>query len=131
MTHDSVADLLTRIKNALMRQAQTVIVPSSRYNRSILEALIRSGLITDFSEIIQNDHPNLKINLKYYNGSSLIQGIKQISKQGLRRYSSYKTLRSPRRGGGITLLSTPVGILTDKEAKTKGVGGELLCEIYE
>ena len=130
MTKDPVSDLLTRIRNAGMRHESTLTVPASRYAASIVEALVRTNYLEGFKPVEESGRNYLSIQLKYTNGVNAIQAIKQLSRQGLRRYSSYKTLRSPRRGGGILLLSTPVGILSDKEARKRGVGGELLCEIH-
>ena len=130
MTKDPVADLLTRIRNAGMRNEATLTVPASRYVTSIVEALVRTRYLESFEQTEDGGRNYLSIRLKYTNGVNAIQAIKLLSRQGLRRYSSYKTLRSPRHGGGILLLSTPAGILSDHEAKKRGVGGELLCEIH-
>jgi len=130
MTNDPIADIITRIRNATLRQAPALTVPASRFTEALVTAMVRTGYLKQVERIVQDERPMLQISLKYVNGFNAIHGIKQLSKRGLRRYSSYKTLRSPRHGGGILLLSTPLGVLSDREARQKGVGGELLCEIH-
>ncbi len=130
MVNDAVADTLTRIRNAGLRHAEGLEVPASRYREAILAALVRTGYLTGYVLEPRDGRPVLVVRLKYIDGLHAIAAIRQLSKQSLRRYSSYKTLRSPRRGGGILLLSTPLGILSDREARQRGVGGELICEIH-
>mgnify|MGYP001577649225 CR=1 FL=1 len=129
MVNDSVSDLLTRLRNASMRHSDTVQVPATRFSVAILEALVRTGYL-ERTEALDNDgRPMVAVSFKYIDGENVIKAIRQLSTRGLRRYSSYKTLRAPRHGGGILLLSTPLGVLSDREARQRGVGGELLCEI--
>ena len=130
MTNDTVSDLLTRLRNAIMRHAATVTVPATRFSASILDAMVRAGYVMGYEPAEETEHPMLVVTLRYINGASAMQAIKQLSTRGLRRYSSYRTLRAPRHGGGILLLSTPAGVLSDREARKQGVGGELLCEIH-
>ncbi len=131
MVNDPVADFITRLRNAALRQAETVTVPANRLTAAIGEALVRARYVT---HVDRRDggtgQPVLVISFRYVNGLNAIHSIRQLSKRSLRRYSSYKTLRSPQRGSGILILSTPLGVLSDREARTKGVGGELLCEIH-
>ena len=130
MVNDPVADLITRIRNATLRQATSLRLPASRLTEAIATAMLRTGYLSDVRRVHSEPQDQLELTLKYTNGLNAIHSIVQVSKRGLRRYSSYKTLRSPRHGGGILLLSTPLGVLSDREARSKGVGGELLCEIH-
>lgn len=131
MVNDPVADFITRLRNAALREAETVTVPMSRLATAIGDALVRARYIDRVERRADEaGRPELIVSFKYVNGLNAIHSIRQISKRSLRRYSSYKTLRSPRHGGGILILSTPLGVLSDREARTKGVGGELLCEIH-
>lgn len=131
MVNDPVADFITRLRNAALRGAQTVSVPANRLARAIGDALVRARYV---AHVERKDgatgRPELVITFRYVNGLNMIHSIRQLSKRSLRRYSSYRTLRSPQRGSGILILSTPLGVLSDREARTKGVGGELLCEIH-
>lgn len=130
MTHDSVSDLLTRLRNASARRAATVQVPATKFGHAILTALVRTGYLERIESVEAAGHPMVSVSFKYVNGTNAMKAIRQLSTQGLRRYSSAKTLRAPRHGGGILLLSTPIGVLSDREARQRGVGGELLCEIH-
>ena len=130
MVNDPVGDIITRIRNATLRQAPVLMVPASRFTEAVVTAMVRTGYLESVQKLTNSERPTLQITLKYVNGLNAIQAIRQLSKRGLRRYSSYKTLRAPRHGGGILLLSTPLGVLSDREARQKGVGGELICEIH-
>lgn len=130
MVTDPIADVITRLRNAAMRQAPSLTVPASRLTESLLTAVTRAGYLERVERVGEADRPQLEVTLKYVNGLNAIHTIRQLSKRSLRRYSSYKTLRSPRHGGGVIILSTPLGVLSDREARAKGVGGELLCEIH-
>jgi len=113
-----------------MRNAAKLTVPASRFSKAILEAMVRTRYIDRIASGEENGRPVIEITLRYVNGTNAIQAIKQLSHRGLRRYSDYRSLRAPRRGGGIMLLSTPLGVLSNAEARKRGVGGELLCEIH-
>lgn len=113
-----------------MRHAATVTVPASRFAKAILEAMVRTRYIESIAMLESDGRPVIQVTLRYVNGVNAIQAIRQLSHRGLRRYSDYRSLRSPRHGGGIILLSTPLGVLSNAEARKRGVGGELLCEIH-
>jgi small subunit ribosomal protein S8 len=131
MVQDTVSDLITRIRNASLRHAESVRIPKTRFGQAILDALIRSGHLGPYAdEVDAHQRPYLRVALRYVNGLNAIQALRQRSRQGLRQYRSYRLLRSPRRGGGFSILSTPLGVLTDREARLKRVGGELLAEIH-
>lgn len=131
MVQDIVSDLITRIRNASLRRAESVRIPKTRFGQAILDALIRSRCLGSYVVESAVDHrPFLRVALRYENGLNSIHAIRQRSRQGLRQYRSYRLLQSPRRGGGLFILSTPLGVLTDREARAKRVGGELLAEIH-
>lgn len=136
MVNDTIADMLTRIRNACMAKKTIVAVPLTRMNQQISQILEREGFIQNFQ--ISEDSKYLNLRLKYsskqvLNGKrkeSCITNLKRISKPGLRIYSNSKEIPRILGGAGIVILSTPSGILTDREARSLGVGGELLCSIW-
>lgn len=123
---DPIADMFTRIRNALLINASDVLVPKSLYKQSILNILKNNGFIEDFN-IKKN---NFVINLKYLDKKPAIIHLKKISKPGLRLYASWKNIPRPLSGLGTIIISTPKGVMTGKEARKKNLGGELICEIY-
>ncbi len=129
--NDPIADMLTRIRNALMAGHATTSVPSSGKLIGVLEALLREGFISGFEIVerpVQND---IRIHMKYgKSGERVIRGIKRESKPGRRLYSSVRKLKPLMRGLGCYILSTPKGILSDREARAAKVGGEVLCSIW-
>jgi small subunit ribosomal protein S8 len=129
---DPVADLLTRIRNATKEKHDKVEVPASRIKANVVRVLKEEGYIKNFRLIRNEDgHPVIKVHLKYDDtGLSVIQGIRRVSKPGLRHYSSYKTLRRPLGGAGISILSTSQGVITARDAMVKKLGGEVLCEVW-
>lgn len=131
MMTDPVADMLTRIRNAIAIERQVVDIPTSRLKRGIADVLKREGYIWDFEEIEQAPQGVLRLRLKYGpNGERVIQKITRTSKPGRRIYSSMKSTPTIKQGMGITILSTNHGVLSNREAKAKGVGGEILCTIW-
>lgn len=136
MVNDTIGDMLTRIRNACMAKKTIVAIPLTRMNQQIAQILEREGFIQNFQ--ISEDSKYLNLRLKYtskqvYNGKrkeSCITNLKRISKPGLRIYSNSKEIPRILGGAGIVILSTPSGILTDREARSFGVGGELLCSIW-
>jgi len=133
MLTDPIADMLTRIRNAIAVKRPYVDVPTSRLKRGLAEVLKREGYIWDWQEVPVEDSPvpMLRIELKYgANGEDLIQHIKRISTPGRRVYRKAKQLRPVLGGLGIMILSTSSGILSDREARRKNIGGEVLCELY-
>jgi small subunit ribosomal protein S8 len=128
--NDPLGDMLTRIRNALMRSKRNVGTPASALRRRVLEVLKSEGYIRDFAEVEHaNGHKELEIELKYYEGDSVIQEIKRISKPGRRVYSGVKDLPLVQNGLGIAILSTPKGVMSDAVAREANVGGEILCHV--
>lgn len=128
---DPIADMLTRIRNALTVRHQTVDVPASRIKKAIAQILLDEGFIKGF-EIIQNGaYETIRISLKYGpNKEHVITGLKRISKPGLRVYARFEELPKVLGGLGIALISTSKGIMTDKNARKQNVGGEVLAYIW-
>jgi small subunit ribosomal protein S8 len=128
---DPVGDMFARIKNALQRNHTEVLVPSSKFKKMVLDAMEREGFILgyDVEKSQKGDYENLKVNLKYVHGSSVINEINRISKPGRRIYSRFDTLPRVQNGLGVAIISTSLGILTDNEAREKKVGGEIICNI--
>ncbi len=131
MMTDPIADMLTRIRNSVSVEHPVTDVPSSKIKRGVAEVLKREGYIWDFEEIEGSPGNVLRLELKYGNdGERLIQHIKRISKPGRRIYAKAKELRPILNGMGITVISSSQGVISDREARTRGIGGEVLCEIY-
>ena len=124
---DPVADMLTRIRNAQMVKHLKVEMPLSRLKTAIADVLKREGYITDYEVI--GVKLNLKIQLKYFKDKPVISSIKRVSRPGLRVYKSCKELPKVLGGLGIAIVSTSEGILSDKEAREKHLGGEILCYV--
>jgi len=132
MMTDPIADLLTRIRNAVRIERPFVDIPHSRIKAGIAEALQREGFIWDF-EIVESDEPQatLRINLKYGpNGERVIRKIRRISKPGCRVFTRVREMPEVLQGMGISIVSTSQGVLSNREARAKGIGGELLCEVW-
>jgi small subunit ribosomal protein S8 len=128
---DPVADLLTRVRNATKEKHEKVEVPASRLKANIVRVLKEEGYIKNFRLMREEGRPMIKVYLKYTEaGDSVIQGIKRISRPGLRRYSGYEKVSKPLGGAGITIVSTSQGVITGQKARTQKVGGEVLCEVW-
>jgi len=128
---DTLGDMLTRIRNGQSTQKRKIDAPASRFRKNVLEVLKREGYIRNFSEIEKKPGINFfEIELKYYEGKPVISEIKRISKPGRRVYSSIKSLQKTYNGLGISILSTPRGVMSDNEARAANVGGEILCTVY-
>jgi small subunit ribosomal protein S8 len=131
MMTDPIADMLTRIRNAVSIERPFVDIPTSHEKEGIAQVLQREGYIWDFEVIDQKPVKILRVNLKYGpNGERIIQEIKRISKPGCRIYKKSRELPVILEGMGISVVSTSQGILSNREAQSKGVGGEVLCSIY-
>lgn len=133
MMTDPIADMLTRIRNAVSVEKTAVDIPSSKVKKGLAEVLKREGYIWDFQEVDEETStvPVLRIELKYGpSGERLIQKLKRISKPGRRVYSHAKDLRPVLGGLGIRVLSTSHGVMSDREARQQKVGGEVLCEVW-
>ena len=132
MMTDPIADMLTRIRNAVRVERPFVDVPMSRVKRGIADVLKREGFIWDYEVVQEEGSPitNLRLELKYGpNGEQIIQTINRRSKPGRRLYSRSRDLRPVLGGLGISIISTSQGVISDREARTKNVGGEVLCEV--
>ena len=128
---DTLGDMLTRIRNGQTTKKKVVDAPASRFRKNVLEVLKREGFIRNFEEKEMRPGINFfEIELKYYNGKPVISEIKRVSKPGRRVYSSIKNLQKTYNGLGISILSTPRGVMSDNEAREANVGGEVLCTIY-
>ncbi|MGB9680025.1 MAG: 30S ribosomal protein S8 [Thermoanaerobacteraceae bacterium] len=131
VTTDPIADMLTRIRNANIAKHEIVEIPASNMKRSIAMIMLREGFIKSVEEIDDGKQGILKLTLKYgSNKERIISGLKRISKPGLRVYARHDELPKVLGGLGIAIISTPNGILTDKDARKAGVGGEVLCYIW-
>ncbi len=131
MITDKIGDLITRIRNAQMARLRFTDVPFSKFKEGVLKVLSSEGYIEGYSIFKDaKGHDNFKIELKYYNGKPVIAEIKRISKPGRRVYSSIKKLPYVRNGLGIQILSTSGGVMSEVEARTKSLGGEVLCSVF-
>ena len=129
--NDPLGDMLTRIRNAQMRGKSSVSTPASKLRRWVLDVLKDEGYIRGYSETkIVNGASELEIELKYYEGQPVIQEIQRVSKPGRRVYSSVKTMPIVRNGLGISIVSTPKGVMSDNAARENNVGGEILCRVF-
>lgn len=130
--NDPIADLLTRIRNAQLRKSKEFVVPSSKMVVSIVDILKKEGFIEDYKngENKETTRKEVTINLKYPDGKPSITGLKRISKPGVRRYVGYRDIRKVLSGLGVSIVSTPKGVMTGDSARKERVGGEILCEIW-
>ena len=128
---DPIADMLTRIRNAITAKHQEVKIPASKEKMSILNILINEGYIKEANFVEEGSIKNIIVSLKYdNNGESVIQGLRRISKPGLRVYAEKDKLPKVINGLGIAIISTNKGILTDKQARSLNVGGEVLAFVW-
>lgn len=126
---DPLADMLTRIRNALARGKASVTMPSSKLKVSVAQVLKGEGYITEFN-VSEGAKPELTIELKYFQGKPVIAELDRVSRPGLRTYSGKKALPTVRGGLGIAIVSTSRGVMTDRAARLAGVGGEVLCTVF-
>jgi len=128
--NDPIADLLTRLRNAIKAKKRRVEIPSSNMKKGLLQLLKEQGFIVDFEEIKDNKQNILKVALKYTDGVPAISGLRRLSSPGLRRYTDSQKLPRVLNGYGTAIISTSRGLMTDKQASRESVGGEILCEIW-
>ncbi|WP_293868779.1 30S ribosomal protein S8 [uncultured Alsobacter sp.] len=129
--NDPVGDMLTRIRNAQMRRKTKVSTPGSRLRARVLDVLQSEGYIRGYSTTeYGNGRTEFEIELKYYEGEPVIREISRVSKPGRRVYSGVNAMQRVANGLGITILSTPQGVMADHEAREKNVGGEVLCTVF-
>ena len=128
---DPLGDMLTRIRNGLKARKDSVIAPASNARRRVLEVLKREGFIRGYETDEHEDgKAELRIFLKYYEGDPVIRSISRVSKPGRRVYSSVRDLPRIQNGLGISIVSTPMGVLSDAEARARNVGGEVICTVF-
>lgn len=128
---DPLGDMLTRIRNAQMRGKGKVSTPASKVRGWVLDVLQDEGFIRGYARIEkEGTHPEFEVELKYFDGEPVISEIKRVSKPGRRVYSAVKELPRVQNGMGISIVSTPKGIMSDTKAREENVGGEVLCRVY-
>ena len=129
--NDTIGDMLTRIRNAQMRGKSTVSTPASKIRGWVLDVLADEGYIRGYEASTDvNGHPTLEIALKYYDGSPVIRELKRVSKPGRRVYMGAKEIPQVRQGLGVSIVSTPKGVMSDASARSQNVGGEVLCTVF-
>ena len=127
---DPLGDMLTRIRNGQQARKDSVLSPASKLRARVLDVLEREGYIRGYHEEMLGAHPGLRIELKYFEGQPAIQHVSRVSRPGRRVYSGASELPRVRNGLGITIVSTPKGVLSDAEARNQNVGGEVLAEVF-
>ena len=130
LLNDPLGDMLTRIRNAQMRKLPSVASPASRLRARVLDVLQSEGYIRGYSEVEVNGKAEYQIELKYAEGQPVIREIQRVSKPGRRVYSSVRSIPRVADGLGVSILSTPKGVMSDHEARTQNVGGEVLCRVF-
>ena len=128
--NDPLGDMLTRIRNASMRGKSTVRTPASKIRKWVLDVLQSEGYIRGYEEVTEDGHPELEISLKYFDGQPVIRELRRISTPGRRVYSGVKEIPQVRQGLGVAIVSTPQGVMSDAQARTANVGGEVLCTVF-
>ena len=126
---DPLGDMLTRIRNAQQRGRSSVYTPASKLRARVLDVLQSEGYIRGYTEIEKEGKREIEIELKYYDGSPVISEVRRVSKPGRRVYSGAKDIPLVRNGLGISILSTPKGVMSDNVAREENVGGEILCRV--
>jgi small subunit ribosomal protein S8 len=127
---DPLGDMLTRIRNGQQARKDSILTPASRLRANVLDVLQREGYIRGYTEEELAGHKGLRIELKYFEGQPAIQHLVRVSKPGRRVYSGSRELPRTRNGLGMTIVSTPRGVLSDAEAREQNVGGEVLAEVF-
>ena len=128
---DPIGDMITRIRNAQLRTLYNVKVPSSKYRAKILEVLKQEGYISNYKLLPDSKNKSsLVVDLKYYNGLPVIKEIKRVSRPGRRVYARADSIPKIQNGLGLAIVSTSMGIMSDNDARTKKVGGEIICRVF-
>ena len=128
---DPIADMITRIRNAQLRALNTVKIPNSKFRARILDILKEEGYISDYKSVSDEKNKGfLLINLKYNNGIPVIKEISRVSKPGRRIYTRADSIPKIQNGLGIAIVSTPLGVMSDNDARLKNVGGEIICKVF-
>ncbi|HTZ02975.1 MAG TPA: 30S ribosomal protein S8 [Xanthobacteraceae bacterium] len=128
--NDPLGDLLSRIRNAQMRNKSKVTSPNSRLRESVLEVLKTEGYIRGYAVVEKDGRSEIEIELKYFDGTPVIREIERVSKPGRRVYTSVKNMPRINNGLGVTIVSTPKGVMADHDARDANVGGEILCKVF-
>ena len=129
--NDPIGDMLTRIRNAHLRGKSTVKTPASTLRGWVLDVLANEGYIRGYEGATSDaGHPELEISLKYFDGEPVIKELKRVSKPGRRVYSASSDIPTVRQGLGISIVSTPQGVMSDAQARAANVGGEVLCTVF-
>ena len=129
--NDPIGDMLTRIRNAQMRGKSTVSTPASKLRAWVLDVLAEEGYIRGYEKTTSTDgHGAIEISLKYFDGVPVIRELKRVSKPGRRVYLGVKDIPQVRQGLGVSIVSTPQGVMSDANARAKNVGGEVLCTVF-
>ena len=129
--NDPIGDMLTRIRNAQMRGKSVVETPASKLRGWVLDVLADEGYIRGYESTTGKDgHPAMEISLKYFDGTPVIRELKRVSTPGRRVYAGVSDIPTVRQGLGIAIVSTPKGVMSDAQARTDNVGGEVLCTVF-
>src|SRR6056297_1849948 len=129
--NDPLGDMLTRIRNAQMRHKSTVRSPASKIRAWVLDVLKDEGYIRGYERVVgDKGHPELEISLKYYDGAPVIREIRRVSTPGRRVYAGATEIPAVRQGLGVSIVSTPKGVMSDAAARSANVGGEVLCTVF-
>ena len=129
--NDPIGDMLARIRNAGMRGKSTVLVPASKMRVRVLDVLADEGYIRGYESATDSrGHPAIEVSLKYFEGAPAIRQMKRVSKPGRRVYMGVKDIPSVRQGLGVSIVSTPKGVMSDANARAANVGGEVLCTVF-
>lgn len=127
---DPIADFLTRIRNASTAGHRSVDIPASKLKERLADILKDQGFIEDFERVSDGPQGTLRLKLRYVDGAPAVLGLRRVSRPGLRRYATVVDLPRVRNGLGIAVISTSHGLMTDKEARSRNVGGEILCYVW-
>lgn len=127
---DPLGDMLTRIRNAQLRHKSKVSTPASSFRQRVLDVLQSEGYIRGYSQIEHEGRSEFEIELKYYDGQPVIREISRVSRPGRRVYASVDALPRVANGLGVSILSTPKGVMSDNDAREQNVGGEILCQVF-
>jgi small subunit ribosomal protein S8 len=128
---DPIGDMLTRIRNAQMRNKTSVVAPASKLRERVLQVLADEGYIRGYSRTELGDGKSeISIELKYFDGAPVIRRIERVSKPGRRVYASVRNIPTVNNGLGVSILSTPKGVMADHQAREENVGGEVLCQVF-
>ena len=129
--NDPLGDMLTRIRNAQMRHKSTVRTPASKLRAWVLDVLTEEGYIRGYERATdKNGHPELEISLKYFEGTPVIRELRRVSTPGRRVYTASRDIPQVRQGLGVSIVSTPRGVMSDANARSANVGGEVLCQVF-